>query len=110
MRLWKWVETSTLGQSSPLATQCRRVAVSRDSPSFCGQEGGGETKEVKVTQGRRASCILHTYVHTNVFVPRSHKQYHLYEGSHPLTVAVPLPNSSRMIKDLLTHNLTAADT
>ena len=52
MRLWKWVEISTLGQSSCLAIQCLRVAVSSDSPSFCGG-GGGEGKGSREGEGWR---------------------------------------------------------
>ena len=35
------METSTCGQCSSLAIQCRRVAVSSDSPSFYGEGRGG---------------------------------------------------------------------
>ena len=113
MRLWKWVETSTLGQSSCLAIQCLRVAVSSDSPSFCGG-GGGEGKGSRERVGggdRRGGERKAIESHANVFMR------HTYMGStahctlpSPLTVAVPLPNSSSMIKDRLTHNLTADDT
>ena len=71
--------------------------------------GGRGDKRSEGGSGEEGQLHL-AFRRTAVFVLRSHKQHHLYEGSHPLTVAVPLPNSSMMIKDLLTHNLTAADT
>ena len=71
------METSTCGQCSPLAIQCRRVAVSSDSPSFYregrGGEGrrgdiregegrGGEGKEGDKRRGEEGHLISHAYI------------------------------------------------
>ena len=91
MRLWKWVETSTCGQCSPLAIQCRRVAVSSDSPSFYGEGRGGEGMEGEVKVGevkvggweggrqkkrrlRKGRSLNLTCIHSGVGVSYTHKQ------------------------------------
>ena len=45
------METSTCGQCSLLAIQCRRVAVSSDSPSFYGEGRGGEGRRGEGREG-----------------------------------------------------------